>query len=122
MNVKMWMAVVVGLAAGGVSLAEDPPMPEAAEAAAKPAPVVLFACVKVDDEDEMAPCAKPLVVAIADPCNPCLCRFVQICVPDTCCPPEIKCSKCGTKVTYDYGEYSVEIKSKTDYVEVEYDD
>jgi DNA-directed RNA polymerase subunit N (RpoN/RPB10) len=34
----------------------------------------------------------------------------------------VRASKCGTRVTYDYGEYKVELKSKRDYVEVEYHD
>ena len=106
---------------------EQPPIPvpdaPAAEGAAPAtaAPITLYTCVKVDDCDEIHPCAEKTIVSVADPCNPCCCRYVEICVPPCGCP-KIKCSKCGTKVTYDYGEYSVEIKSKKSYVEVEYHD
>ena len=120
-------AMVVALAATGVGLAQEQPpipVPEAPAAEAAPAvaaPITLYACVKVDDADEIHPCAEKTIVSVSDPCNPGCCRYVEVCVPPCGCP-KIHCSKCGTRVTYDYGEYSVEIKSKKSYVEVEYHD
>ena len=119
--------MVLGLAACRFAAAQDeqPPIPVPEAEGAAPAaaePIALYPCVKVEDCDEMAPCAEPLIVSVADPCNPCCgCRYVQICVPKCGCP-KIKCSKDGTRVRYDYGEYSVSIKSKRDVVEVEYHD
>lgn len=100
---------------GGAMIGEGVPSGE---------PIELFACVKVEDRDNIHPCAVPMIVAVTDPCNPCCCRYVMICVPPTdCCDcPKIETSRSGTKVEYDYGEYEVEIKSKKDYVEVNYDD
>jgi hypothetical protein len=121
--------MLVGLAACrfGAAADEQPPIPvpdaPAAEGAAAPAaePITLFACVEVEDCDNIAPCAEKLIVSVADPCNPCCCRYVEICVPKCGCP-KIRCSKCGTRVSYDYGEYEVSIKSKRDVVEINYDD
>ena len=109
------------------------PMPEPATGAPVMAAghVELFRCVKYVDTREMAPCAKPMIVEVRDPCwrpdpcNPCCkpkCVAVQICVPDQCCPPTIKCSHDGKKVRYDFGKYAVDIRTKKDYIEVDYQD
>lgn len=129
---NMAAALAIGMAALNVGRADDvPPVPTpdhaggeavTGPAASSGAPIELYACVKVEDEDNIHPCAVPLIVAIVDPCNPCCCRYVQICVPPCECPPEIESNRSGTKVEYDYGEYEIEIKSKDDYVEVNYDD
>ena len=90
----------------------------------------LFHCVKVKDAHHIAPCAVPKIVEIVDPCwkpdpcNPCCkapCVRVQICVPDQCCPPTVKCSKDGKHTKWDFGKYAVEVRSKKGYVEVDYD-
>jgi hypothetical protein len=92
-------------------------------------PVALFHCVKYSDRDNVHPCAVSMVVSVADPCqchNPCSCCTpscvnVQICVPPCGCP-QVKTSRHGHKVTYDYGKYEVEIESKDGVVSVDYDD
>lgn len=84
-------------------------------------PIVLFACVEVEDTDNIAPCAQPLIVSVADPCNPGCCRYVEICVP-TCGCAKVRCSLDGTRLTYDYGEYEITVKSRVNSVEVNYDD
>lgn len=53
-------------------------------------------------------------------CEP-ACVYIQICVPPCDCA-DVKISRNGTKVKYDYGEYEVEIKSKDGIVKVDYDD
>lgn len=126
---SMLATSAVALVALNVAIAEDPPAPVADSAPAMKVgpgvptsgPIELFACVKVEDRDNIHPCAVPMIVAVADPCNPCCCRYVQICVPPCDCP-KVETSHHGTKVEYDYGEYEVEIKSKKDYVVVNYDD
>lgn len=72
-----------------------------------------------------------MIVSIVDPCwkpSKCGCcrpapRCVQvkICVPPCGCPC-VKVSKDGRRVKYDYGKYSVELKSKNGKVTVDYDD
>ncbi len=93
-------------------------------------PVVLFHNVRVEDYDNIAPCAVPMIVQVKDPCaccDPCnccgpRCVNVQICVPPCGCPPRIKCNKDGSKICYDYGKYEIEITSRKGYVKVDYDD
>ena len=104
---------------------------------AKPAHPHLYGCVKYRDLRNIAPCAKPMIVQVADPCA-CKCKrscdpcapcappkmvSVKICVPScTCGPPCVTRSKCGKYVRYDFGKYAVDIRSKKGYVEVDYDD
>lgn len=127
---SLLVAGVLSMSAA-VSDAQPPaPMPEPMAAAS--GPVELFHCVKYVDTNEMAPCAKPMIVEVRDPCwkpdpcNPCCkppCVKVQICVPEcSCCPPEIKCSKDGKNVRYDFGKYAVDIRGKKGYIEVDYQD
>lgn len=129
---SLMVAGVLAMAAA-VSVAQPPaPMPEPMAPAAAGGPVELFHCVKYVDKDEMAPCAKPMIVEVRcpcwkpDPCNPCAkpaCVKVQICVPEcSCCPPEIKCSKDGKNVRYDFGKYAVDVRTKKGYIEVDYQD
>lgn len=126
------LAAGVLAASATVSVAQPPaPMPDPVAGAAAGGPVELYHCVKYVDLDEMACCAKPMIVEVRDPCwkpdpcNPCCkppCVKVKICVPDHCCPPEIKCSKDGKNVRYDFGKYAVDIRGKKGYIEVDYQD
>ena len=84
-------------------------------------PITLYGNVKYKDRRNIAPCAVPMIVEVPDPCNPCCCVAVQICVPP-CGTPCITTSKCGTKVKYDYGKYAVEIATRKNRVVVDYDD
>ena len=130
---SLMVAGVLAMSAA-VSEAKQPPAPtpEPMHAHAAVADAGgLYHCVKYKDLDNVACCAKPMIVEIADPCwkpdpcNPCCkapCVRVQICVPDQCCPPKVKCSKDGKHVSYDFGKYSVDVRSKKGYVEVNYDD
>ena len=91
----------------------------------------LFHCVKVEDRHNIHPCAVPKIISIVDPCScddPCSCCgpkcvSVKICVPPCGCP-EVKVSRNGRKVKYDYGKYSIEIKSskRKGRIEIDYDD
>ena len=100
--------------------------------------VELFKCVKYKDHDEIAPCAVPKIIQVLDPCaceDPCnccerKCVSIKICVPPPCeckcaceCEGEqVKVSKNGTRVRYDYGEYAVDVRVKEGYIEVDYQD
>ncbi len=112
------------------------PMPEGAvpEVGKDPvplssAPIELFPCVKYKEKDEMHPCAVPMIVSIKDPCasdDPCSCCdtkcvHVKVCAPPCGCP-EIRCSKDGSRVKYDYGKYGFTVVSRKGTVTVEYDD
>lgn len=108
------------------------PMPEpgAAPTPAAECSAPLFHCVRYKDEDEIAPCAVPMIVtvkdpcAVKDPCNPCAppkCVAVKICVPQCTCPPKVTCKKEGEYVKFDYGKYKVQVTSKKGVVTVEYD-
>jgi hypothetical protein len=136
---KLMSLMVAGVLAmsAAVSDAQPPaptpePMPAPMGAAASVGtPVALYPCVKYVDIKEMAPCAKPMIVEVRDPCwrpdpcNPCCkapCVLVQICVPQCSCPPTVKCSKDGKNVRYDFGKYAVDIRGKKGYIEVDYQD
>ena len=133
---KMLSLLAAGVVAVSAAVSEaQPPAPMPDPVAGAPAvasgPVDLYKCVKYKHVDEMACCAKPMVVEVRDPCwrpdpcNPCCkpaCVKVQICVPDHCCPPTIKCSKDGKHVHYDFGKYDVCIRTRKDHVEVTYQD
>ena len=87
--------------------------------------VPLATCVEVEDECNIAPNAIPVVVAVRDPC---MCAhetqerlvFVQIFVPP--CPLQnLRVSRCRTRMSLDYGEYQVDIKSVNGIIVVDYD-
>lgn len=87
--------------------------------------VPLATCVRVEDECNIAPNAVPIVVAVRDP-NTCghQCEerimFVQVCVPP--CPPRsIRVTPCHSRVTMDFGQYEVDIKSRDGLIVVDYD-
>jgi hypothetical protein len=105
-------------------------------AGAAPVPVQtvampLYHRVKYRDQRKIAPCAVPMIVMVkdpcakCDPCNPCApaaCVAVQICVPPcSTCPPKVCCKRGGEYVSYDFGKYRVEIRSRNGVVKVDYD-
>ena len=115
---------------GAVSTAQGPavgavPVPMQSVA------IPLYQCVKYKDQRKIAPCAVPMIVMVkdpcakCDPCNPCAtpaCVAVQICVPPcSTCPPTVTCKRGGEYVRYDFGKYSVEIRSRKGVVKVNYD-
>ena len=83
--------------------------------------------VRYRGERDIAPCAKPIIVQVPDPCTcknaccPTPCVNVQICVPQCGCPC-VKVTRCGDRVCYDYGKYSVTVTSARGRVIVDYDD
>lgn len=102
------------------------PVPDQAYVVPTPAPttgtpIVLYSNVKYKDQRNIAPCAVSKIATIPDPCNPCCCVAVEICVPPCACEC-VKVSKCGTKVTYDYGKYEVVVTSRHGRVVVNYND
>ena len=89
--------------------------------------VELYHNVKYRGERNIACAAKPIIVQVPDPCackNSCCptpCVNVQICVPECGCPC-VKVTRCGNKVTYDYGKYEVSVLSAHGRVTVAYND
>ena len=92
-----------------------------------PATVELYQNVRYRAERNIAPCAKPIIVQIPDPCAcktaccPTPCVNVQICVPQCGCPC-VKVTRCGDRVSYDYGKYAVIVTSARGKVYVDYRD
>lgn len=88
--------------------------------------VELYQNVKYRQEFKAAPCAKPIIVQVPDPCackTDCCtkaCVNVRICAPECGCP-KVKVTRCGNKVRYDYGKYAIDIVSAHGRVVVDYD-
>ncbi|WP_437191746.1 hypothetical protein [Planctomicrobium sp. SH527] len=74
--------------------------------------VPLYKDVKVLFPKNIAPCAVRKVVAVPDPCNPCCCVFVEICVPPCGCEEVVTVHPRLDRVTFDYGEYRVRITER----------
>ena len=87
--------------------------------------VPLANCVRIEDEGNIAPNAVPVVVAVRDPhmCVPEIQErvvYVQVFVPP--CPLRgLTISPCRTRVSMDFGQYQVDIKSKDGMIVVDYD-
>lgn len=86
----------------------------------------LYPCVKYEDKDHIHPCAVKKIIAVKDTrpkceCGPTGCVYVAICVPEHICP-EVDVDDDGREITYDFGDYKVEIESKKGTVYVDYDD
>ena len=87
--------------------------------------VPLATCVRVEDECNIAPNAVPMIIAVRDP-NMCVHEvyerlvYVQIFVPP--CPlRNVRVSPCRTRISLDYGQYEVDIKSANGLIIVDYD-
>ena len=109
-----------------------PPAPGGGPAVkAGPAPIRLFHCVKYRDLHHIAPCAVTKIVKIVDPCwkpDPCSCCrqcapcvYVMVCVPPCGCA-DVRVSRNGHVVRYDYGKYAVDIVSRNGKIYIDYDD
>lgn len=88
-------------------------------------PVPLFTNVRYRATRNIAPCAVPTIVQVADPCNRdrnCkTCVNVEVCVPP-CDPKDVHVTRDGNRVRYDYGKYAVVIRSVGDHLVVHYAD
>ncbi len=91
-------------------------------------PVVLEPCVRIEDPENIAPQARPVVIAVRDPrsaehhsgCDEGLVYVVAYVPP---CPPDcITISPCGTRITLSFGDYDVKIHSCRGWVVVAYRD
>ncbi|SFI27815.1 hypothetical protein [Planctomicrobium piriforme] len=81
----------------------------------------LYRNVKYVQERNIAPCAVKKIVSVPDPCNPCSCVFVCICVPPCACE-DVYCSPHKDRMVFDYGEYKVNITERRGTLVVNYDD
>ncbi|MBW3541724.1 MAG: hypothetical protein KY476_15760 [Planctomycetes bacterium] len=93
----------------------------------------LYPHVKVEDRDNIHPCAVKKIVCVKDPrdCDKCRDRchcgpprfvYVEICVPPCKCEKIDVKRKDGSKIEFDYGDYEVELTSKDGVVFIDYDD
>lgn len=95
--------------------------------------IELFKCVTVEDRRNIAPCAVPTILKVRDPCDKCCGKrdcccekkyvFVEVCAPECDCP-KVRETRCGFKVTYDYGKYRIQLTSRPrrGEVHIDYDD
>lgn len=114
--------------AGWAQAAQMPPAPiPEGTVITGAAPVGLYCNVRYKDLKNIHPCAVEKIVAVPNPCpDPCSCCsqdcvFIKICVPPCDCY-ETKCKKSGRKITYDFGDYEVEISAVRGTIVVDYDD
>lgn len=89
-------------------------------------PSAIYPRVVYRDRKNIAPCAVPTVVQAPDPCpNPCVrgpqCVSVEVCVPP-CAVADVRVTRRGNKIKYDYGKYAVELTARNGAVVVDYDD
>ena len=90
--------------------------------------VPLVAGVRIEDPENIAPGAVPVVVAVRDPCLPPWVEgctdsvvYVEVCVPQ--CPlQKLTISPCRTRIKLDFGRYAVDVKSRDGRIVVDYDD
>ena len=88
-------------------------------------PMELYSNVRYLGTSNISQCAVPTVIQVPDPCNrdKCCktCVNVQVCVPP-CDPVKVKVTRDGNRVRYDYGKYSVVVRTVGDHVVVHYGD
>lgn len=89
--------------------------------------IELYEHVKVVQARKIHPCAVSKIVQVPNPCyDPCCplnsdpCVFVEICVPPCACE-EVRCSKRGDRVKFDYGKYAVKVTNRRGLLVVNYD-
>ncbi|MEQ9409703.1 MAG: hypothetical protein RIK87_18350 [Fuerstiella sp.] len=89
-------------------------------------PVPLETCVRVRDQHRIAPNAIPAVIAVRDPhlgrFGRCVeqIAYVEVLVPP--CPVQrVRLSPCKTKLRLDYGRYAIDIVSRNDVIDIDYD-
>jgi len=141
MNLKLLSALAFAVLAnvtfaaqsGGIPMPSPlTPVPDPSFSQYNGAPVVvsaqpaeLFSDVRYHGTRNIAPCAVPTVVQVTDPCakRSCCksCVNVQICVPP-CDPTCVKVTRDGNHVRYEYGKYSVVVKTVGHHVVVHYGD
>ena len=90
--------------------------------------VPLYDCVRIKDPHNIAPYARPVVVAVRDPRIPfddCPdvvgCVYVEILVPQ-CALERVRVSSRGGEVELDFGRYEIDLTSCDGVVTIDYDD
>ncbi|WP_437226106.1 hypothetical protein SH661x_004410 [Planctomicrobium sp. SH661] len=83
--------------------------------------IPLYRKVRVVHERNIAPCAVSKIVSVPDPCNPCKCVFIEICVPPCACE-EVECSTRHNRTVFNYGKYSVKVTERHGTLVVNYQD
>jgi len=87
--------------------------------------VPLATCIKVEDECNIAPHAVPMIIAVRDP-NMCVHEtrerlvYVEVFIPP-CRLRELRVSPCRTRISLDYGQYEVDVKSANGLIVIDYD-
>jgi hypothetical protein len=101
------------------------PMPDASNPIVVGQPIQLFEDVRYRAVRNIAPCAIPTIIQVADPCNKstccknCVC--IEVCMPP-CEPNCVKVSRDGNAVRYDFGKYAVTARTVGNHIVVRYHD
>jgi len=82
--------------------------------------ISLYKKVNVHHARKIHPCAVSKIVSVPDPCNPCKCVFIEICVPPCQCD-EVVCHPRRNRTVFHYGEYSVKVTERNGFLVVNYD-
>jgi hypothetical protein len=83
--------------------------------------IQLYKKVRVVHARNIAPCAVSKIVSVPDPCDPCKCVFIEICVPPGRCE-NIEVNPRKNRVVFDYGRYSVQVTERRGTLWVNYQD
>jgi len=86
-------------------------------------PVPLFSDVRFRATRNIAPCAVPTIIQVADPCDKYCkrCVNIEVCAPP-CNPKDVKVTRDGNRVRYDYGKYAIVAHTAGDHIVVRYHD
>lgn len=87
--------------------------------------ISLYTNVRYRAVRNIAPCAVPTIIQVADPCNKVTCCkncvSIEVCAPP-CDPSCVKVTRDGDKVCYDYGKYSIVARTVGNHIVVHYYD
>ena len=130
---KYVVALMMLIATTAIQAGEVPPAPAVDQglkaAASCCRPVVICRTIRIEDPENIAPCAVPTQITV---CDPYTCKEVTltVCMPPqavkSCCRPakivRAEISRRGRKVKYDHGKYEVEIHFSRHGIVIDYDD
>lgn len=84
-------------------------------------PVVPLYPTVVRKQRNIHPCAVQKIVSVPDPCDPCRCVCIAICVPPCACE-RVSVSRRGDRVNFHYGKYEVDVTARRGKLIVSYED
>jgi hypothetical protein len=83
--------------------------------------VELYSRVRIHDRLRKHPLSTPVIIPVPDPRRGSdACVYVEVCLPP-CDVQQIRCSRSGNRLVYDFGQYAVVLTSRLGVVHVDYD-